>query len=178
VAERITIARPYAKAAFAQARAGSQLEAWSQALATAAAVAGDARVKPLFGNPHVSPQQLAALFNDIGGAAFSGEVQNFIATLAANRRLGFLPEVAGRFEQLRADHERKVDVTVSSAVELSAAQRERLIAALGKRLNREVRLHSELNPALLGGAVLRADDLVIDGSLSGGLSQLAARVAG
>jgi F-type H+-transporting ATPase subunit delta len=71
-----------------------------------------------------------------------------------------------------------VDVTVSSAVELSAAQRERLIAALGKRLNREVRLHSELNPALLGGAVLRADDLVIDGSLSGGLSQLAARVAG
>jgi F-type H+-transporting ATPase subunit delta len=177
VAERITIARPYAKAAFAEAQKG-KLEAWSQALATAAAVAADARVKALFGNPHVSPEQLAALFNEIGGASFDGGVQNFIATLAANRRLGFLPEVARRFEQLRADHERKVDVTVSSAVELSAAQRDKLVAALTKRLKREVRLHSELNPALLGGAVLRADDLVIDGSLSGGLSQLAAQVAG
>jgi F-type H+-transporting ATPase subunit delta len=177
VAERITIARPYAKAAFAQA-VGGRLEAWSEALATAAAVAADARVKALFGNPHVSPEQLAALFNDIGSAVFSGEVQNFIATLAANRRLGFLPEVAGRFEQLRAEHERKVDVTVSSAVALSDAQRDKLVAALSRRLNREVRLHSELNPALLGGAVLRADDLVIDGSLSGGLSQLAAQVAG
>jgi F-type H+-transporting ATPase subunit delta len=178
VAERITIARPYAKAAFAWAVSGGQLEAWSQALATAAAVAGDARVKALFGNPHVTPEQLAALFRDIGGAGFSGDVQNFIATLAANRRLGFLPEVAERFEQLRAEHERTVDVTVSSAVALSAAQREQITAAMARRLNRAVRLHCELNPALLGGAVLRADDLVIDGSLSGGLSQLAARVAG
>lgn len=177
MAERITIARPYAKAAFADARAGQALETWSQALAVAAAVAGDARVKPLFGSPHVTPEQLAALFTDIGGAAFSAAMKNFIATLAANRRLGFLPEIAATFEQLRAEHERSVEVTVTSAVELSQAQRDRIVAALQKRLNREVRLHCELNPALLGGAVLRADDLVIDGSLAGGLSQLASAVA-
>jgi F-type H+-transporting ATPase subunit delta len=178
MAERITIARPYAKAAFARARSGQQLEAWSQALATAAAVAGDARVKPLFGNPHVSSGQLTGLFNDIGGSGLNDDMRNFVATLAANRRLGFLPEIAASFERLRAEHERVVDVTVTSAVELSAAQREKLIAALTRRLDREVRLQTRLNPALLGGAVLRADDLVIDGSLSGGLSQLAARVAG
>jgi F-type H+-transporting ATPase subunit delta len=178
MAERITIARPYAKAAFAQARAGVKLEAWSQALAIAAAVAADARVRPLFGNPHVTAGQLVELFEDVGGAAFDADMKNFIATLAANRRLGFLPEIAATFGHLRAEHERVVDVTVTSAVELSAAQREKITAALTRRLDREVRLKCELDPALLGGAVLRADDLVIDGSLAGGLSQLAAQVAG
>lgn len=178
MAERITIARPYAKAAFARARGGNRLEAWSQALSLAATAASDARVQGLFGNPHVTPEQLAGFFNELGGAAFDGEVQNFIGTLAANRRLQFLPEIAATFEQLRAEHERKIDVTVSSAVELSQGQRDALVAALKRRLSREVRLHCEINPALVGGAVLRADDLVIDGSLAGGLAQLATRVAG
>jgi len=178
MAERITIARPYAKAAFARARGAGQLEAWSHALAVAAFTAGDTRVKALFGNPHVTPEQLAAFFAEIGGASYDDGMRNFIATLAANRRLGFLPEIADAFEQLRAEHERKVDVTVTSAVALSDTQRDKLVAALARRLSREVRLHCELNPALVGGAVLKADDLVIDGSVSGALAQLAARVAG
>jgi F-type H+-transporting ATPase subunit delta len=178
MAERITIARPYAKAAFAQARAGKRLEAWSAVLQLAAAIAADARVKSLYGNPHVTPEQLVELFNGTAGDAFDGDARNFIATLAANRRLAFLPEIAATFERLRADHERTVEVTVTSAVALSAEQRERMTAALSRRMNREVHLHCELDPTLLGGAVLRAEDLVIDGSLAGGLVQLAASVAG
>ena len=178
MAERITIARPYAKAIFAQARAGKRLEAWSTVLQNAAAVSRDARVKALFGNPHVSAEQLAEFYIDIGGEGLDSDARNLLATLAANRRLGYLPEIAKSYEQFRAEHERVIDVTVTSAVELSPQQRERLTAALAKRLDREVRLHTELNSALLGGAVLRAGDLVIDGSITSGLAQLAAQVAG
>jgi F-type H+-transporting ATPase subunit delta len=178
MAERITIARPYAKAIFALARGGQRLEAWSAVLRTAAAVSADARVKPLFGNPHVSAEQLAELFNGIGGGSFDEQARNLIAALAANRRLQFLPEIAANYEKLRAEHEQTIDVTVTSAIELNAEQRTRITDALRKRIQREVRLQCELDPTLLGGAVLRANDLVIDGSLAGGLAQLAARVAG
>ena len=79
---------------------------------------------------------------------------------------------------MRAEHERVLDVTLSSAVELSAEQRERFAAALRKRFARDVRLHTRIDSSLLGGAVLQADDLVIDGSVQGGLAQLATQIAG
>ena len=177
MAERLTIARPYAKAVFALAQAGKRLPQWSDALGVAAAVVADARVAPLLGNPAVSAGQLVTLITGVGGAVFDEPAKNFIRTLAANKRLGFLPEIAARYEQLRADAELIVDVTVTSAVELSAAQQQHYTQAMKKRLDREVRLHCAVDPTLLGGAVVRADDLVIDGSVRAGLAQLAAATA-
>ncbi|MDE2218985.1 MAG: F0F1 ATP synthase subunit delta [Gammaproteobacteria bacterium] len=178
MAERLTIARPYAKAVFALALAAQRLPQWSEALRVAAAVVADARVAQLLANPAVSAGQLVDLITGVGGAAFDERAKNFIRTLAANRRLAFLPEIAARYERLRAEAERTIDVTVTSAVELSAAQRQQYARAMQQRLGREVRLHCELDPALLGGAVVRADDLVIDGSVRAGLAQLAAATAG
>jgi F-type H+-transporting ATPase subunit delta len=178
MAERVTIARPYAKAVFAIAREHKRLPQWSQGLAIAATISADERVKPLFGNPHVSAEQLVELITGIGGDAFDDDARKFLAVLAANRRLGLLPEIAQLFEKMRADHDRVLDVTLSSAVELSADQRERFAAALRKRFERDVRLHTEVDSSLLGGATVRADDLLIDGSVQGGLAQLATQVAG
>src|ERR1019366_5902519 len=170
MAERVTIARPYAKAVFAMARDAQRLPQWSEGLAIAAAVSADARVKALFGNPRVAPEQLVELISSIGGEAFDGDMRKLLAVLAANRRLGLLPEIAQLFAKMRAEHERVLDVTLSSAVELSAEQR--------KRFARDVRLHTRIDSSLLGGAVLQADDLVIDGSVQGGLAQLATQIAG
>jgi len=178
MAERVTIARPYAKAVFAMARDAKRLPQWSQGLGVAAAVSADERVRPLFGDPHVSAEQLVELIASVGGDAFDADMRKFLAVLAANRRLGLLPEIAQLFEKMRAEYERVLDVTLSSAVELSAEQRERFAAALRKRFEREVRLHTEVDSSLLGGAVLRADDLMIDGSVQGALAQLATQVAG
>jgi F-type H+-transporting ATPase subunit delta len=178
MAERVTIARPYAKAVFAMARDAQRLPQWSEGLAIAAAVSADARVKALFGNPRVVPEQLVELITSIGGEAFDGDMRKLLAVLAANRRLGLLPEIAQLFAKMRAEHERVLDVTLSSAVELSAEQRERFAAALRKRFARDVRLHTRIDSSLLGGAVLQADDLVIDGSVQGGLAQLATQIAG
>jgi F-type H+-transporting ATPase subunit delta len=174
MAERITIARPYAKAVFKLAQSQKRLPQWSEALGVAASVVADPRVAGLLSNPAVSAEQLAGLVSDVGGARLDEQARNLIATLAANRRLGYLPEIAARFEQLRADAERTIEVTVTSAVELSAAQKTHYAEALAKRLGREVRLSCQTDPGLLGGAVVRADDLVIDGSVRAGLAQLAA----
>jgi F-type H+-transporting ATPase subunit delta len=172
--ERVTIARPYAKAVFKLAHSQKRLPQWSEALGIAAAVVADSRVRALLGNPAVSADQLVGLVTDIGGAKLDEQARNLIATLAANRRLGYLPEIAARYEQLRADAERTVEVTVTSAVALSAAQKIHYAEALTKRLGREVRLSCQTDASLLGGAVVQADDLVIDGSVRAGLRQLAA----
>lgn len=177
MAERITIARPYAKAVFKLAHSQKRFSQWSEVLDLAARVVGDPRVKALLNNPAVSADRLVGLISDVGGDRLDEQARNFIATLAANRRLGYLPEIAARYEQLRADAERTIEVTVTSAVELNAAQKSHYAAALAKRLGREVHLNCQTDPALLGGAVVRAEDLVIDGSVRAGLAQLAAAIA-
>ena len=173
MAERITIARPYAKALFELALAHGKLDAWSQALALAAAVIGDDRVRKLLTSPHVTTEQLADLVIGICGDTLDAEGKNFIRVLASNRRLGLLPEIAIIFEKLKAEAENAVDVTVTSAAPLNAEQQRQYASAMQKRLRRQVRLHCTVDPALLGGAILRADDLVIDGSLRGRLDRLA-----
>ena len=173
MADRITIARPYARAAFAEAQADGGLPAWSAALATAAQVVGDERVHALLGDPHVTPEQLTALVADLAGPGLGEHGRNFVATLATNGRLAFLPEISALFDELRDDAEGVADVTVTSAVALDAAQQQVLSAALARRLRRTIRLHCQTDPQLIGGAVLRAGDLVIDGSLSGRLARIA-----
>lgn len=178
MAERVTIARPYAKAAFAEARKTGRLSQWSDGLELAAAVSVDERVRPLFGNPHVEPARLVEFMSGIGGQSIGEDVRRFLVVLAGNGRLSYLPEIAQLYEKMRAEQERVLDVTLTSAVELSDEQRQRFTAALRRRFDREIRLHTQLDAALLGGAVVQADDLVIDGSVRGGLTQLASQIAG
>ncbi len=176
--ERVTIARPYAKAAFAEARKTQRLSQWSEGLEVAAAVSVDERVRPLFGNPHVPPEQLVEFMTGIGAGRIDQTVRRFLTVLAENGRLSLLPEIAQLYEKMRADQERVLDVTLTSAVQLSAEQQQRFTTALQKRFDRSIRLHTQIDTSLLGGAVLQADDLVIDGSVRGGLTQLASQIAG
>jgi F-type H+-transporting ATPase subunit delta len=178
MAERLTIARPYAKAVFRLASERQQLPLWSEFLARAAATVADPQLRPLLNHPLVAAEQLIELISAIAGSEPDPQAGNLLRSLSANRRLGYLPEIAAHFERLRAEAERTLDVTVISAVELNPEQRERFAQALRRRLNREVHLHCEIDPALIGGAVIRADDLVIDGSVRAGLTQLAAAAAG
>lgn len=178
MAEKSTVARPYAKALFELALERKRLGAWSEALALVAAVASDERVKKLLTSPHVTIEQLADLFIGIAGSKLDEAGRNFIRVLAANRRLGFLPEIAAIYEKLKAAEENTVDVTVTSAVTLDREQQQKFSQAMSARLKRDVRLHCEVDSTLLGGAVLRADDLVIDGSLRGQLERLSAELTG
>jgi F-type H+-transporting ATPase subunit delta len=173
MADKTTIARPYARAAFEEARATRRLEPWAEALHVAAAVVADPRVARLLGNPHVTPEELAQLVSGIAGGKLGDEGGNFVRTLATNHRLAVLPEIAELFDTLKDAEQGVADVTVTSAAPLAAGQQQALSAALERRLKRTVRLHCATEPALIGGAVVRSGDLVIDGSLRTRLERIA-----
>ena len=172
MAERATIARPYAKAAFAVARERNALATWSKTLQLAAGVAADPGVEDLITSPNVSEDQLVELFSNLDGAGQNDEFRNFLRLLAKNRRLKLLSDIAAQFEILRADVENTAAVEVTSAVALSADQQAKLAAALKTRLKRDVVMTTAVDPSLIGGAVIRSGDLVIDGSLKGRLARL------
>jgi F-type H+-transporting ATPase subunit delta len=173
VAERATIARPYAKAAFEYAREANAFAAWSQGLEVAAQIVADPSVAPLTKSPQWPAAKLVSLITDVAGAKLDTGMQNFVRVLAENHRLLLLPEIAARYEVLRSAVENTADVDVISAVPLDAAQTAKLKQALSTRLKRQVRMQNSVDATLLGGAVVRAGDLVIDGSLKGRLERLA-----
>jgi len=172
MAEKATLARPYAKAAFEIAREHNELAAWSDALSVAAATIEQPQVGRLLTSPRVTPEQLAGLVTDVCGPKLNERGRNFIATLASNRRLGLLPLIAEQYEEMRAEAENVADVHITSAVPLNEAQQNRLAQALRKRLKREIRLHTSVDASLIGGAIVRAGDMVIDGSLRSRLERL------
>jgi F-type H+-transporting ATPase subunit delta len=183
VVELATTSRPYARAAFAAAGSASQLAQWSASLARAAAAVQDPQLEPLIGNPRVPVSQLVDFLLELatpGKAAAQETVheRNFLQLLADNRRLKLLPEIDVQFEVLRAEAERIADVEVTSAQELSAEQSKTLQAALERRLGLSVRLHPQVDKSLIGGAIVRYRDFVVDGSLRGRIERLGAAMSG
>ena len=172
MAEKATTARPYASAAFEFAHEHGRLPQFSALLAAAAAVVSDERVARLIGSPQVGEDDLVGLISAAAGEAADEHGRNFIRTVAHNDRLALLPEIAAQFERLRAEVENVVDVELIAAMAVEPAQQERLTQALRRRFGREVRLHTRIDASLIGGAVVRAGDLVIDGSLKGRLERL------
>jgi F-type H+-transporting ATPase subunit delta len=172
-ADKATIARPYARAAFAEAEAHGRLDAWARSIEIASEVVSDPRVAQLIHDPELIPAQLAQLVIDVAGSELGEHGRNFVLTLATNQRLAYLPEIHTLFKELKDTAEGVADVTVTSAAALDSAQQQTLTQALAKRLRRRVRLHCETDPSLIGGAVVRAGDLIIDGSLRAQLERMA-----
>jgi F-type H+-transporting ATPase subunit delta len=171
MAQAITLARPYARAAFELAHAAGSLGAWSQALAFAAQVAKDPRVAGFGNDPRVQPAQMVALHLPQGMAADAPFAQ-FLGELAEHRRIELLPEVADLFEQYKRESESQLLVKVTSAFALDAAQAEQLKASLKRRFKREIELETSVDASLLGGVVIDTGSEVIDGSARGRLARL------
>lgn len=173
MAELSTLARPYAKAVYEFAAASGQLDKWLQALGLAAAVAQQSSIVALLRSPSYTPAAQADRLIEICGEQLSGQQQNFVRLLAENRRLPLLPEIHRQYQILKANHEKTVEVELVAADDVSAEQQDKLAKALSQRLARQVSVQVSLDKNLLGGAVIRAGDTVIDGSIRGRLSKLA-----
>ena len=169
MSQPLTLARPYARAAFALARDAGRANEWSHALAFAARVSADPQVHGLLGHPQLSEADAVTLLSTEGADEAFGR---FIALLADNRRLPLLPEIAGMYEELRADADRVVKARVTAASALPASELESIRAALKRRYGREVEIETSVDDSLIGGAVIDAGDVVIDGSLKGKLARL------
>lgn len=167
-----TLARPYASAAFEYALDKNALAEWDDMLKNAALIVEDPAVKALLTSPAVTSKQLMDLFTTVLAKVLDRQKKNFIGLLAANKRLPLLPDIAALFDSLKADYEKTLTVSVVSAVSLDEAYQQKLVKSLTKRLQRQVSLECEIDPSLLGGAVITAGDRVIDGSIRGKLNRL------
>lgn len=184
MADKSTIARPYAKALFDLASRERKLPEWSAALGAAAAVVADANAKRALANPKFDDGARAALVGSIASAIKGGELlttqsgENLLQLLAENGRLTALPEIAAQFDLLKAEAENKVKVTVTSATPVDKALAEKIKKSLEQKLERTVELTLSVDASLIGGAVIQADDLVIDGSVRTRLQRLTEALVG
>jgi F-type H+-transporting ATPase subunit delta len=172
MAEKLTVARPYAQAAFQFAQAQQVLGEWSERLALLAAIAEDPQVRSLIDSPRITENQLADLVIQVAGDRVDEKCANFVRVLADNHRLALLPEIAALYEIQRRNAEGRVQAELISAFPASAAQQDQIIQSLRRRLGRDIELTCKVDANLLGGAIIRAGDLVIDGSVRGKLQRL------
>ncbi|NKB46476.1 MAG: F0F1 ATP synthase subunit delta [Legionellales bacterium] len=163
--DTLSLARPYAKAAFQQALTDQQLESWQQALQVLQIITADPNVQAVIQDPRVAPDQLANFILSVGQAHFIPPVQNFIRLLAEKKRLALANDIQQLFEHYVADYHQSVDVQVISFTSLSETQKTKLTEALIQRLQRKVAIDFCEDSQLLGGAVVRAGNWVLDGSL-------------
>lgn len=166
-----TIARPYAKAAFDFAVEKDALDQWAQMLSFAAEVAKNEQMAELL-TGSMAAEKLADIFLAVCGEQFDEFGQNLLKVMAENGRLRAIPDVCDQFLVLQQEHEKKVDVEVVSATELSAEQVANISSKLEQRLERKVKLNCSIDETLLGGVVIRAGDLIIDNSARGQLNRL------
>lgn len=172
MAESLTIARPYAEAAFKLACEAGALSQWSDALARLSAVVRSDSAHGLIGNPHITDAQVAALVCDVAGS-LTPKQTNFVSVLASNERLEVLPEIVTIFEALRNGHEGVLDAQVGSAYPLSEHQVADVVATLEAKYGRKVKVTVSIDADLIGGISIRIGDEVIDASVRGKLAQLA-----
>lgn len=173
MAELSTLARPYAKAAFQLASEHKGLDQWSQMLSVLAAVSLDEKVQSILASPDLTFAEKASVLNQIAGEALNETANRLVEQLSENNRLSLLPEIASQYEELKAELEKSVEVQVTSAFPLSDAQTNTLIEKLKAKLGQDVSIATEIDTSIIGGVVIRANDLVIDGSVRGKLAKLA-----
>lgn len=172
MAEKRTVARPYAQAAFALAQEQGELHSWSTMITLLGQAASDPQLAEMLENPEQEQTKMVKLLQAICGDAISESGSNLLKLLAENGRLALLPEIAELFEEERAEVEKSIHARVVSATVLTDAQQQQIIDALVKRLGKEVTLSHEVDESIIGGAIIYAGDTVIDGSVANRLEKL------
>jgi F-type H+-transporting ATPase subunit delta len=170
--EFISIARPYAKAAFAFALEQKNIAAWSDMLELTSQIVLDRTVADMLDDPKITREQKLEAILALAKNTLDDNRRRFLELLSENKRLIILPAIANMFAELRAEHDRIILVKVETAFPFTQQKEESLLKALKIRLQKDIVLEFHIDESLIGGAIIRAGDLVIDGSVRGQLSQL------
>ncbi len=173
MAETVTIARPYAEAAFRLAREQSGLERWSQMLQLLEMVVQDERIARGIGDPNWTGGQLESLVLGVCGEQLDGAGRNFVQVLVANDRLGVLPAIRALFEDLKREQEGVMEAQIVSAFALDEEQQSRLVRRLESKYQRKVSAQVSVDPQLIGGVKIVVGDKVLDATVRGKLDAMA-----
>ena len=177
MSELSNVARPYAQAMFELAKDGSDFAAWGDQLDLLAAIAGDERVCALLKDPSFTSDQQISLLTDLCGDSLSEQGANLVKLLVKNSRVEALPDIAERYAHQRAEAESIIEADMITATDIDADQQQQFATALQAKLGRTVKLSFKVDEALIGGAVIRAGDWVVDGSVKAQLEQLVGALA-
>ena len=173
MAETVTIARPYAEAAFRLAREQSTLDRWSQMLQLLEIVVQDEQIARAIGDPNVSNRRLQDLVLGVCGEQLDGAGRNFVQVLVANDRLGVVPAVRALFEDLKREQEGVLEAQITSAFALDDGQQSALVRRLESKYQRKVSVQVSVDPQLIGGVKIVVGDKVLDASVRGKLDAMA-----
>lgn len=166
------IARPYAKGIFELAVERDEIKQWKKILATLSAIANDKNTQRLINNPLISKKEIIELFKSVVGKDLNEEAERLLMLLVSRKRIALLPAIDRLYHQFMIEHEKIVEVKVISAFKLSQHQVEKLKHALTRRLKCDVTINAVVDKTILGGAIIHAKDLVIDGSLRRKINRL------
>ncbi len=172
MSELTTAARPYARAVFELASENKSLDTWSNQLAFMGAVASHDDVRAILDNPTLTRQGKADAFNTLCGDTLDDKAQNLVRLLAEYDRMAILSDISLIFEELKAEAEGTIEATITSTKVLANDEIARVTKALKKRLGREVKVTTKIDESILGGIIIRAGDMVIDGSIQGRLQKM------
>ncbi|WHP04423.1 MULTISPECIES: F0F1 ATP synthase subunit delta [Acinetobacter] len=176
MAELLTLARPYAKAAFGFAADKGNLDSWSTLLQKLSLMMLDHDFSAYINQPRFTDVDRVNAIWEVIGDKHSQSVKNFITELSRNDRLALLPAISAEYEQLKSQNNNTVEVEIESAFPLDATQEHILAHALEKRFNKTVHVTVSVNPALIAGVVIRAGDQVIDDSALNKLEKMRTRL--
>ena len=177
MAELVTIARPYAEAAFKLAAESGNYAGWSDMLALIEAVVRDENIAPRIGDPSVDARTLESVLLGILGAKLDGHGRNLVQVLIQNGRLDIVSQIKALYEERRREHEGVVEAKIISAMPMSDDQVRQLLATLEAKFGRKVNAQVEIDPELIGGAKIVVGDKVIDATVRGRLDAMAAALA-
>lgn len=177
MAELRTLARPYAKAAFHAANDAGKVQLWADQLTVLGSISSEPRVADMLGSSTIEAGNKVATLASLAGGELDSAVENFLAILSENKRLPLLGPIAELFAELKANQERTVEVNIKTAFSLDDSTEARISQALKDKLQREIKVHTEIDRSLIGGVLIRAGDIVIDDSIKGRLAKLAEAMA-
>jgi len=177
MSEQISLARPYAKAIFELARDAGEYAGWSEQLELLAMIARDAAMIEVINNPDVSEQQLAELIIDVAGDQLNQQGRNLVKLLARNDRVSAVADINQQFLVLRDDAEQMIEAQLITASEVDEAQKKKIEVALSNRLGKQIKLEARVDESLIGGAIVRAGDWVVDGSVKAQLQELVGAIS-
>ncbi len=172
MSENVTAARPYAKAIFELAKKSGNYGPWSERLVFLKAVVSDSSVAAALDDPNNTASDRSGVVEKIAGDRLDAEGVNMVRLLAENNRLPLMGEIGAMYEELRAEDEGVLEASVVTAMALDDTYKAKLADALQRKFNKKINIVESVDESLIGGAIIRAGDVVIDGSIKGRLAQL------